>query len=402
VNDLILYAVLVAALAIGFVLGRRAGRSPQDGHRVVSQDYFRGLNYLLNERTDLAIDTFVDTMAVNDDTVATHLALGGLVRRRGEVEKAIRIHQNLLARPVLSASNQAQVELELARDYFVAGLLGRAESLLREHADHSGEQPGAALELLLQIYERERDWTRAVEVARELIRYDSNMAPRIAHYHCELAERSLEAADLDGARGELARALRMDGGCARANLIGAKVEFEAHRYREVLRLLERMRDQDPTLAAECLKLYEQAALAMGDTDALVRFARESLELTPALALVEALRTRIELAGDPAAARDFIVAHLQRHPNLGGFVTLLRLLDNEGEPLAAEHVRVVRLLSEAMLERQARYRCGACGYSGQARMWQCPGCHAWGSIHPLLPGAVDTSDGSGTAAANAGR
>ena len=131
-DNLALYVLLVLALGIGFLLGRRERSKKMRNAPVVAQDYFRGLNHLLNERHDLAIDTFVEAMAVDSDTVDTHLALGSLVRRRGEVDQAIRIHQNLLARPVLSSVHRAQTELELARDYLAAGLLGRAENLLLE------------------------------------------------------------------------------------------------------------------------------------------------------------------------------------------------------------------------------------------------------------------------------
>jgi len=394
VDNVLLYFLLVIALGIGFLLGRRERRRRPKVEGVVSRDYFRGLNHLLNERPDLAIDTFVEAMVVSDDTIDTHLALGSLVRRRGEVDKAIRIHQNLLARPVLSGGNRVQVELELARDYLMAGLLDRAETLLRELVGKSGSHRTEALKLLLRIYEREREWGRAMETGKRLIRHDRDMRRRIAHYYCELAEEAMAVSDLRSARSELARALQMDGRCARANLVGARLELQASRYKEVLRLLERVRDQDATLAGECLGLYEQASIALGDASALVRFASESLEKAPAIELVNTLRHHVELSGDPEAARSYIVEHLLHHPNLAGFVMLLQVLDKAGESLSPEYVRLVRRMSEALLEKQPRYRCQSCGFSGKNLMWQCPSCHEWGSMGALLPGALveETKDG----------
>ncbi len=147
-----LYVLLVLALGIGFLLGRRERRKSPPAPGMIARDYFRGLNHLLNERHDLAIDTFVEAMAVNNDTADTHLALGSLVRRRGEVDKAIRIHQKLLARPVLSSVHRAQTEVELARDYLAAGLLGRAENLLLELAKEDASSKTLAYELLMEIY----------------------------------------------------------------------------------------------------------------------------------------------------------------------------------------------------------------------------------------------------------
>ena len=388
-DNVALYLLLVIALGIGFLLGRRERRKrPRNEAGLVSKDYFRGLNHLLNERPDLAIDTFVEAMVVDDDTVDTHLALGSLVRRRGEVDKAIRIHQNLLARPVLSKANRAQAELELAQDYLVAGLLGRAENLLQELAGRNAEHKQLALQLLLEVYERESEWLQALRVGKQLAKQDRGVRCRMAHFHCELAEKVLAEGNLREARSRLASALQLDGKCARANLIGARVEYEAKRYREVVRLLRRVRDQDPALVVETLDLYRRACDELGDSEGLLTFARETLEVLPAVELVETLGHHIEHIDDPAAAQAFVVAQLLRHPSLGGFVMLLKLLDEEGEPLQTEYVRKVRKMSEALLEKQPTYRCSNCGFAGRTLMWQCPSCHDWGSICPLIRDDVE--------------
>ncbi len=389
VDSIALYVLLVLALGIGFLLGRRERRKrPRREAGLVSKDYFRGLNYLLNERPDLAIDTFVEAMVVDDDTVDTHLALGSLVRRRGEVDKAIRIHQNLLARPVLSNTNRAQAELELAQDYLVAGLLGRAENLLQELVNRNAEHKQLALQLLLEVYERESEWHQALRVGKQLAKQDRGVRARMAHFNCELAERAFAEGNMRDARTCLSSALRLDGKCARANLIGARVEYEAKRYREVVRLLGRVRDQDPVLVVETLDLYRRACDELGDSEGLLTFARESLELLPAVELVETLGHHIEHVDDPAAAQAFVVAQLLRHPSLSGFVMLLKLLDEEGEPLQAEYVRMVRKMSEALLEKQPTYRCNNCGFAGRTLMWQCPSCHEWASIRPMIRDEVE--------------
>ncbi len=382
-ENLALYVLLVVALGVGFLLGRRERRRQPRNTGMVAQDYFRGLNHLLNERHDLAIDTFVEAMVVDNDTVDTHLALGSLVRRRGEVDKAIRIHQNLLARPVLSSSHRTQTELELARDYLVAGLLGRAENLLLELTRKGGSEKTVARELLLEIYQRESDWDQAVVVGRELARQDRSVRMQLAHFQCELAELALEKGDLRGARAELAKGSDFDAACARVSLVGAKVEFEAKRYRDVKRLLRKARNLDAALAVESLAIYRAASNELDDEKGYVSFLNECLQSTPHLQVIEELLSYVEREQGAEAAREFVVEQLLRNPSLGGFVTLLKHLDRGGTSLPGEQLTLVRRFSQSLLHKQPNYRCSNCGFSGHTLMWQCPSCRTWGSIKPIL-------------------
>ena len=381
-ENLALYVLLVVALGIGFLLGRRERRRQPRNSGMVAQDYFRGLNHLLNERHDLAIDTFVEAMVVDNDTVDTHLALGSLVRRRGEVDKAIRIHQNLLARPVLSSNHRTQTELELARDYLVAGLLGRAENLLLELA-RKGSEKTVARELLLEIYQRESDWDQAVVVGRDLARQDRSVRTKLAHFQCELAEIALDKGDLRGARVELAKGSDFDAGCARVSLVGAKVEFEAKRYREVKRLLRKTRSQDAALAVESLAIYRAASNELDDEKGYVSYLKECLLSAPHLEVIEELLHYVEREQGAVAAREFVVEQLLKNPSLGGFVTLLKHMDREGTLLTREQLTLVRRFSQSLLHKQPNYRCSNCGFSGHTLMWKCPSCRTWGSIKPIL-------------------
>jgi lipopolysaccharide biosynthesis regulator YciM len=385
-DNIALYVLLVIALGIGYLLGRRERRRRRPDLGMVAENYFKGLNHLLNERHDLAIDTFVESMAVDNDTVDTHLALGSLVRRRGEVDKAIRIHQNLLARPVLSGEHRVQTELELARDYLVAGLLGRAENLLLQIAGRGGAEKQTAQELLLEIYQREKEWDKAVSVGRELARADRTnrtIRTELAHFQCELASLALEQGDLRGAKAALTKASGFDGQCARACLLGAQVALAEKRYREVQRQLGKAKDLDPELAQETLALHQQASEELNDRRGHVAFLRSCLENAPVLAVVERLAEDIELDQGSEAANEFVVEQLLRNPTLGGFVTLLNRLDTHERPLPAEQLALVRRFSQSLLNRQPSYRCKNCGFSGRTLMWQCPSCRTWGTIKPIL-------------------
>jgi lipopolysaccharide biosynthesis regulator YciM len=382
-ENIALYVLLVVALGIGYLLGRRDKLKKPRDLGMVAEDYFKGLNHLLNERHDLAIDTFVESMAVDNDTVDTHLALGSLVRRRGEVDKAIRIHQNLLARPVLSSDHRTQTELELARDYLVAGLLGRAENLLLELAAKNGGEKQVAQELLLEIYQREKEWEKAVATGKELARSNKAIRTQLAHFECELAMLALEEGDLRVAKGALTRASGFDNRCARVFLVSAEVAFEEKRYKETQRQLARARELDPELAQETLVLFQAASEELNDRDAFITYLKDCLEDSPVLAVVELLAQDMERAEGAEVANEFVVEQLLRNPSLGGFVSLLNRLDTHRQPLPADQLALVRRFSQSLLQRQSSYRCKNCGFSGSTLMWQCPSCRSWGTIKPII-------------------
>lgn len=385
-DNIALYVLLVVALGIGYLLGRHERKRRPRDLGMVAEDYFKGLNHLLNERHDLAIDTFVESMAIDNDTVDTHLALGSLVRRRGEVDKAIRIHQNLLARPVLSAGHRTQTELELARDYLVAGLLGRAENLLKELALKNGSERQVAQELLMEIYQREREWEKAVATGSDVLksnRSDNRIRGQLAHFQCELAELALAAGDLRGARAALGKANGFDPRCVRTPLVAARVAMAEKRYREVRRQLVKARDLDPEIAQLTLDLFQDASDELNDHAGFIAYLKDCLQRVPVLAVVELLAVDLERQEGVEAANEFVLEQLLRNPSLGGFVTLLNRLDQHDRPLPAEQLTLVRRFSQSLLLRQPEYRCKNCGFSGKTLMWQCPSCRSWGAIKPII-------------------
>ena len=382
-DNIALYMLLVLALGIGYLLGNRERKRASRDVGMIAKDYFKGLNHLLNERHDLAIDTFVESMAVDNNTVDTHLALGSLVRRRGEVDKAIRIHQNVLARSVLSKQHRNQTELELARDYLVAGLLGRAENLLLELIAKSGEQKQVAQELLMEIYQREREWDKAVAIGRDLARTDKSVRTQLAHFQCELAQMSIESGDLRAARSALRKATDFDGQCARAYLVLAEVEFAANRYRDVRKALRRACQLAPELAQETTDLFFAASQELDDEPGYVEFLTECLQRSPVLPVIEALGEYVERDEGTEAAQVFVVEQLLRNPSLAGFVALLQRLDKHAQQLPLDQLALVRRFSQSLLHRQPSYRCNNCGFSGRTLMWQCPSCHTWAGIKPIV-------------------
>jgi lipopolysaccharide biosynthesis regulator YciM len=376
----VLFAVLLAAIAVGFFLGRRSRREPK-GRERPGGDYMRGLNYLLSEQADGAIDAFVSALDVSDDTVETHLALGALVRRRGEVDKAIRVHQNLLARPQLSPHFRAQAELELARDYLAAGLLGRAESLLKDLGGRGGELREQALEYLLEIYQRERDWEEAIVIAREMAgRGEVDIRRILAQYLCELADRARDNGDVRAARRDLDQALDWDGRCVRASLMLGRLESGQGRWKDAIRALRRVQEQDPRFLGEALPTLAEAHAELGTERDLVRFLEHCVDEHPSTAVAVDLADRIAARSGEDAARAFLAGVLERNPTVRGFNALLarHVDDVAGLDPAVERLKT---FTDAMIAEAPAYECESCAFVGRVLHWQCPSCKSWGTTVP---------------------
>jgi len=366
----LLLLVLLVRGMISARIARRRSRNP-----------VRGLNYLLNEAPDTDLDALASGLEVNDATLDAHLALGTLLRRRGEIDSAIRLHQGLLAGPRLGADSRCRVELELARDFLAAGLLNRAESLLRQLVKHSPLRQ-AALEQMLEVHERERDWHAATSVARQLADRDADgMARTLAHYLCELADEAWQAGDLAAARGHLAEALQRDPQGVRASMLLGRLELEAGRYRKAIIALQRIREQDARFLPEVLPQLRLAHRELGSERDLLRFLEAGLALHPSATLAAALAQHHLRSGEPDRARKLLASTLSRRPTLRGLQVLLSHHVSMFEDSESGALAELKDASARLLDSVDRYLCEACGFSGSVLHWQCPGCKAWGTTAP---------------------
>ena len=254
----VLWLLLPVAAGTGWWAARNAGRpNVRKRERAgLRSDYFQGINYLLNEQPDKALDVFIKLIEVDSETVETHLALGNLYRRRGDVDRAIRIHQNLIAREALSLPQRTEGLLELAQDYMSAGLLDRAEELFTELAEDS-EYRVQALRQLIDIYEQEKDWPKAIASARKLEKATGNqLGWIIAHYCCEQAGRHCKEGDLDRALKHVQQARNMHAACVRASLLEADIHAERSEHERAIRALQRVEEQDADFLPETVaRLY---------------------------------------------------------------------------------------------------------------------------------------------------
>jgi lipopolysaccharide biosynthesis regulator YciM len=378
----------VAALS-GWWIGRRGsaaqvGRAPDQ----LSKGYLQGLNYLLSEQQDKAIEVFTRMVEVNSETAEVHLALGSLFRRRGEVDRAIRIHQNLIARPTMSREQRAYALLELGQDYMKAGLLDRAESLFEQVVEVNAYVVPALRQLLL-IYQQEKDWDRAIAAA---LRLDGKgvqgMRPMIAHFYCEQAEQALREHGRGRAGQLVKRALSYDPESVRASILQGLIEQQQGQDKAALKAFMRVERQDPEFLPEVLKPIRKCYDRLQQPDGMIRYLErlsvEHASETVNLALADAIRER----NGTRAAADFLTGKLRQNPSVRGMAALTALTAEQGEHAGREELAVLRSAFIEMLARSNTYECRQCGFSGRNLHWQCPSCRHWGTVKPLANPKVD--------------
>ena len=383
-DDLFLVgALLVVALLAGWFTGRRssAPRS-RDVPGGLPGEYFRGLNFLLNEEPDKALEVFIRMVEVDSETLETHFALGSLFRRRGEVDRAIRIHQNLIARPNLSRRHRTQALFELGEDYLKAGLLDRAENLFSELAREKAHvEP--ALENLVLIFEQQKDWEKAIDAARQLEQVSGRYRNRqIAHYHCELAEKELAEHNWRAAARFLRRATAFDRDAVRVALLNARLAEGEDDPKRALRHYRRALGVDPTKAGLVLpalgRLYLRTGRPEDFDEAIRQVLREHPEAGPSIA-VAGLRDPSIVS---AAVDESIERYLESDAGLPGLGALQRQMEDlrrEDRPLTVR--RLAKLLLQQVHGEGNRYRCTECGYHGKTLYWQCPSCRYWDTFSP---------------------
>lgn len=386
-SDALLLTLLLAAVAIGWWLGRRErkARDHPAPDNELARDYFVGLNYLLNDQQDRAIETFVAALEVNSETIDTHITLANLFRARGEADRAVKIHQNLLARPTLSTAQQENVQLELARDFLSLGLLDRAERLLKgliRDAQSAGSRL-AAKRLLVDLLEREGEWQAALDVAQpQLLRDNDDMRRAAAHWLCQLAEQERFEASPGLARKHLRRALHIDPRCVRANLLLAALEHDTGHYRQEIRLLERIPDQDPAFTPTLLTPLATAYRLLDDEAGLIRHLEALVANAPYTSVIIMLAETTRHRDGVQAAIDLVSEQLSRETSLGALDYLIDLYRQHSAGESLQQLQLLQRHTGTLLKRLPRHRCRRCGFDGEQLHWQCPRCRSWGTTKPI--------------------
>ena len=382
----VLWLLLPVAAGTGWLAARgatrRTFRKRESGG--LRSDYFQGINYLLNEQPDKAIEVFIKLIEVDSETVETHLALGNLYRRRGDVDRAIRIHQNLIARESLNVSQRTEALLELGQDYMSAGLLDRAEDLFSELAEDADYRV-QALRQLIDIYEQEKDWPKAITSARRLEKATGNqLGWIIAHYCCEQASLHCNEGDLDRALKHVQQARNMHAACVRASLIEADIHADRGEHERAIRSLQRVEEQDPDFLPETVGRLYRSFHALDRIDALDDYLSKLMNrygwTSVTLTLADIKR---ESRGRREAIR-FITERLRQRASVRGLDRLLdfEIEDQRDAGAMNEHLEILKGLTAELLFERPVYKCRHCGFPAKSLHWQCPGCKHWTSIRPI--------------------
>lgn len=384
--------LVFSAVAAGWFLGRAKRAAQKEDAAAVHQQYHKGLNYLLNDQADETLDAFIDSLEVNAETLSTHIAIGNLMRSKGEVESAIRIHQNLLARPGLARIHLQQAHLELARDFISAGLWDRAERLLKDLLNEAPELRAVSKRHLMEIYQDEKEWNYAINMAHELLPkrsllkspepIDSQITVALSHYYCELAEISIEKNNYLSARSQLKQAITFDKQCVRASLLAADIEYKAGHYLMAVKHLRKVKEQDPIFIPETINLLRKSFFALGKEEEYLRYLSVCLDEHPSATLLLTLTEHLKNTKGESYASEFLSKALKHRPSLRGLAKMVELSIESSTGQSKESLTILQLLIEQLMTNKPQYQCLHCGFSGKQLHWLCPSCKQWGQIKAI--------------------
>jgi len=396
------WLILIPILfGLGWIAARVDVRQMMSETRQLPDSYFKGLNFLLNEDHDKAIDAFVEVAKLDTETIELHFALGNLFRRRGEIERAIRVHQSLLSRADLPKNDRDHAQHELAQDFFKAGMLDRAEQAYKAVLDSNYAVP--ASRALIRIYEAEHDWPKAIEAVRHLHRILDEPIPQLIHYHCELAQQSMQSKqpDLDYINEELKmaeqallkqqRELKSNAAAVRIAMLRAKlmkIQGDSLAERKYLEgVMANAPEYAGLIAADLLENYKAAQEAQTGLDLLKRHYLNH----PSLDLFKIVFSELRAQQGAAPAWDFASESLRLHPSLLGLDKLLEVelkaTANGEVPNASNRIlpdmelSLLHKMIHKHTQRLDRYSCSSCGFEARAFYWQCPGCNMWETYQP---------------------
>lgn len=378
------WLLLTAAVAAGWAVGRYGNRSGRASRAIMDEDSVRDrLQFLFTNYSDQAVENFVQSLAVNKDTVSLHLSIGSHFRNKGETDRAILIHQNLLARPELPARYSPQVTQELAMDYLNAGLLDRAEALFHQLMGDREYGRRSAI-ALIELYQQEREWEKAAQVAKTLTHGDADPATfkALAYITCELSDGALSRNDDRWTAQKLAKeALDYDRSCVRATLLLMKLQIRQGNFREAANQSLKIFDQNPEFGPEAIDRLMKLEREHGDVSRLYKKLRKLYEQYPSTSLLLALVESVERSSGRPAAIDLLRMELETRPSVRGLLRLVEMAGYE-KGMTTDEGRLVSRIGHLILANRPVYRCVSCGFSGQQLHWLCPSCKQWETVRPI--------------------
>jgi lipopolysaccharide assembly protein B len=366
--------------ALGWLAARIDIKQLLSESRALPSSYFKGLNFLINQQPDKAIEAFIEVVKVDPQTVELHFALGNLFRRRGEVDRAIRMHQNLIDRADLGSEQRLTALYELAQDYLKAGLLDRAEELFTKLAGTAYDQQAA--KYLLEIYEQEKDWHKAIRIAGSMEHASAeNRSRDISHFYCELAQAEILQGGGERARDYLEQALASNRKCVRAYILLGDLALAEGKAEDAIEIWKRIESQNaaylPLVADKLVAAFKQQGRAAEGLAVL----RHYLASYPSLDLLNTVFHLVLEREGPAAASELVRAELRRYPTLLGLDRMLEVQVLEAPFERRRDLELMRSLVHQHTRSLSLYRCDNCGFKARQFYWHCPACHEWETYPP---------------------
>ena len=380
----LLFLLLPVAAAYGWYMGRRSAQQgkQQEANRL-SREYVTGVNFLLSNQQDKAVDLFLDMLKEDSTDFEAHLTLGNLFRSRGDVDRAIRIHQSLMESTSLNFEQRLLAIQQLGRDYMAAGLYDRAEAMFKQLIAENDFKV-SALKQLLSIYQLTRDWQQSIETAEKLSKADkSPQGTHIAHFYCELALQAMAGDDLDKALLLLRKAEVADRKCARVSIMLGRLWTAKEEPEKTIEALKRVPEQDPEMISEVLPSIKEAYQQLSDTTQWRLFLEQCVSEHHGSMAELYLAEEIEQGQGLEPAQQFLEAQLHSAPTLNGFHRLVNYyLEGTEDGRAKESLAVLRDMVGEQLRLKPRYRCQKCGFTAHAIYWHCPSCKGWSTVKPM--------------------
>jgi len=378
----LLFLLLPVAAASGWWLGWRSGKqgSAYSGQARIPEAYFKGLNYLLREQPERASDVLMQVLDQDSESIEVHFTLANIFSRRGEVDRAIRIHQNLIARPTLSRAQKSKALYYLGKDYLRAGVLDRAEGIFLElQADpQCGRQ---ALEALIILYQQQRDWQQAIVAAQALNRLESSdeLKQRIAHFYCELAESHSAQGEYSASSKALKQALARHKSCGRAEILDGDNQFQLGKFNHALKHYQRVEKQDPSLMPDVSQKIAECYRRLGKSEQAIGYLTALQRRQPSLFLLLSLADLYAETNQKSESIALITQYLESSPSLIALTKLLEMGYFDDQHLADEKLKLLKQVLHQCASNKLNYHCRHCGFESKTLFWQCPSCLSWDTI-----------------------
>jgi lipopolysaccharide assembly protein B len=380
----LLFLLLPVAAGYGWVMGRNSVRQAQRKQSsILSKHYYRGLNFLLSDEPDKAVDTLIKMIDLDSDTVETHIAMGKFFRHRGELDRAIRVHQNLVSKEEISASQRESALKELGRDYVLAGFLERAENAFLQLLNSEKHFLEAQTQLF-NIYQTTKEWGRAIELAENMINAggDSDeLCTRVAHFYCEQAQIEWRKGNTAQAQSYLQEALKVDGKAVRPYLMLGELAIDNKEYEQAIDYLAQVPERDIAWLSEAIPLIEKCTEKLLNHQKLEKLLNQYWQQCASAYLAKVKLVAKEESSVIAA--DLLLQQLREHPTMKGFKTLMGLyIEQQHNDDSTNSLRLLKELVEEQIKLRPKYRCLSCGFSGSQVHWLCPSCKKWGAVKPI--------------------